>query len=106
MLRRRRERRGLERIQEELDQQALLRHDRISREACFASCAPAPAQPPSVEEEFLPKELRAHTREDLAGMLMRHDKPIVIGTGSLSRALMMEKAALSRVVDCSSVRSS
>jgi hypothetical protein len=78
MFRRMRERRERDRIYEEQMHRALAEHDRISREIQLSRSAPAPAQSPSVEEEFLPRELRAHTREDLAGMMIRYDQPLVI----------------------------
>jgi hypothetical protein len=78
MLRRIRERRERDRMYQEQMQRALLEHDRISREIRLSRTTPAAAQAPSPEEEFLPKELRVPTREELTGLMMRHDEPLVI----------------------------
>lgn len=64
-----------------LDEQmhrALLMHERYAASISSPRSKPAPAQPPSVEEEFLPQELRVPLREELTGLMMRHDEPLVI----------------------------
>ncbi|OEV03744.1 hypothetical protein AN219_37845 [Streptomyces nanshensis] len=78
MLRRIRERRETDRIYDEQMQKALLMHERYAGSGSSATSEPARAQPPLVEGEFLPKELRAPTREELTGLMMRHDEPLVI----------------------------
>jgi hypothetical protein len=78
MFRRVRERRERERMLGEQMHRALLMHERYAGSISSPRSEPAPAQSPSGQEEFLPKELRAHTREELTGLVTRHDKPLVI----------------------------
>ncbi|MEU2874137.1 hypothetical protein ABZ769_33905 [Streptomyces olivoreticuli] len=43
-----------------------------------ASAGPADAPAAAVVDDFLPPELRIPTRDEIAGMMMRYDKPLVI----------------------------
>ncbi len=44
----------------------------------LAAAGPADAPAAAVVDDFLPPDLRMPTRDEIAGMMMRYDKPLVI----------------------------